>query len=236
MNDREQLERIGRDLGPLVTGLVALHHAIVQYLNSDIPPPPAESRVQMISRLYREVLKREPDPAGVAYWTQTSLTEAQIRAEFEAAYLRENPPTLPPPAVSGNPVEGVYGGRGNVQYLHLASTQVWSAPLPDTGGATTGSIIVGEVPGSPQPRKIEVCISRTKGLIDPAGNYGDFGEQASLSWFTKAYSIIKDAASAKARGYAWAPPSEGPWWVNIRLTYPGVAGPMQTSWNNGPYA
>jgi hypothetical protein len=146
------------------------------------------------------------------------------------------PPPPPPPPTSpvvGAPVMATYAGRGNVQYINTSGGQVWCAPLPDTGGATTGSIIVGEVPGSPQPVKVELCISKTKGLIDTAGNYMATHGNTNAGWFTKAYSIINSFDAAKARGYMWAPVSEGPWFVNIRLS---PSGPMQTSWNNGPWA
>lgn len=231
MTDREVLQQI--------KALVDAQLGVV------VTPPAGETREQMVTRLYREELHREPDAGGLAYWVSTGRSEADVRAEFQAYWRLHNPtapPAPPPGGVEGNPLYGEYAGRGNPDQLRLASGQVKCYPLPDTGGMATGSIVFGEQAGTPQPIRIEVCISRTKGRIsnDPANHYAAITSvTGSLAWYTREVAG-RTRDNVKNEGAAWAPASEGPWFVNLRYTYDaavyGSAAPLQTSWNNGPFA
>ena len=41
------------------------------------------SREGQIKNLYRTILKKEPDPAGLAYWVSDKLTITEIEALFK---------------------------------------------------------------------------------------------------------------------------------------------------------
>ncbi len=151
-------------------------------------------------------------------------------------------PGTPPPA--GNYVTGSFERKGKPDPVMLHSTQVKCYPLPNDGSAT-GTIASGEQSGSPQPRKIHVCISKMPGLIDPNSvNYVMSPSQISAVFVTRQFYAGTPGrggedigeAGARARRWFWCPVSEGPWFVNVRYDYdePGPK-PLYFEWNNGPY-
>lgn len=147
-------------------------------------------------------------------------------------------PTNPPGGTIGNPRAYTLGGPGNLERERMGNGEILSAPLP---AGASGQILMGEVPGSPQPRKLEACISRTRGLIDPAGNYVESNLQISQSWLAKVWEQRggqTDGSNARARGYLWAPPEEGPWFLNMRATFDASisSADFQLGWGNGPLA
>jgi len=44
--------------------------------------PSTPARREMIRRLYRELLGREPDPGGWDFWDRSGLSETELRSEF----------------------------------------------------------------------------------------------------------------------------------------------------------
>ena len=165
-------------------------------------------------------------------------------------------PTTPPPATCptgyttpANMLNMNLGGIGNPLLAMAKSNQVISIPLPAVQpGFSTGQIAFGESAGgayTPQPVTLQISISQCPGLIDTDttnrcnltstnGNYN------SLTWFAQAYSIIKDATSANARGYCWAPAAQGQWYLNAQWAYTQCAFGAQTcgfaiQQNYGPY-
>lgn len=141
------------------------------------------------------------------------------------------------------------GGVGNPLLAMAKSGQVTSITLPATAaGYSTGQIALGESAGgayTPQPVTLNITISKCKGLIDTDQSnrcniQSTNGNYNSITWFSQAYSIIRDANSAGLRGYCWAPASEGPWYFNAKWTYSQCAFGAQTcgfavQQNYGPY-
>lgn len=141
------------------------------------------------------------------------------------------------------------GGIGNPLLAMAGSGQVISMPLPNTAaGYSTGQLSIGESAGgayTPQPVTLNVSISKCKGLVDTdASNRCNLsstnGNYNSITWFSQAYSIIRDANTAGGRGYCWAPTSEGPWYINAKWTYSQCAFGASTcgfaiQQNYGPY-
>lgn len=163
------------------------------------------------------------------------------------------PPVVPPPPPLppvGNYEMGAFVGKGNPdrsdgQHLTLHSGRVKCYPLPDDGSAS-GTIIMGEVSGSPQPRDMFVCFSKTPGRIDPNTLCTRSDKQIGAVFLTRPVvtgsagrggTATIDGSNAKSMGYHWTPLTEGPWYVNVRYDYDEGEGlkPITVEWNNGPY-
>ena len=140
-------------------------------------------------------------------------------------------PTPVPPSV-GNYVDMAYTGKGNMIELNFGS-QIVCLPLPGYGDIPNpqggGTIIVDSVAGA-SGTDIEICVSRTKGLIDPAGNYSAVRDHNSPNYVNGDVAPWKGYGEAfcKVRGMMWVPASAGPWFVNVKV---GPPGPARTTWN-----
>jgi hypothetical protein len=133
------------------------------------------------------------------------------------------------------------GAFGSGTALIMPSGQIRTFVLPETNPASTPA----NQPLSPGgtfwmsagtstfpiglPYNFEVHINKCKGLVQkPATTdlcYGTYSTKTG-TWSRKWYNqlvpgnqYLDTIAEVKARG-CWAPKSEGPWYVNIRYTYP----------------
>ena len=67
--------------------------------------------------------------------------------------------------------------------------------------------------------------------------YGRFATSTGIYskvWFTQTLSgnaLYDTVAKIQARGHCYAPPAEGPWYVNLRYVYAGCNIAGQCGWN-----
>jgi hypothetical protein len=141
------------------------------------------------------------------------------------------------------------GGPGNVLLQMAGSNQITALPLPDPqAGYSTAQVAFGESAGgayTPQPVTLYISISKCRGYIDTDTSnrcniISTNGNYNSITWFAQGYSVITDSTSANARGYCWAPKSEGQWYVNTKWSYSNCAFGAQIcgfaiQQNYGPY-
>lgn len=145
------------------------------------------------------------------------------------------PPATPPVPGNANPcppppqgmVTGVLDPQGGVVKSRLTSGQVVSYPLPllTPVGFCTLVLNAMETTATTPNSLIELCISKCQGVIDPNGPVNSYGKSTAtnwtpIQWAFKLGSQFQNVKQLTDRGYAWAPTTEGPWYVNIRVTYP----------------
>lgn len=135
--------------------------------------------------------------------------------------------TCPPPP-AGLPEFSLPDGYGHPIAVRLASGQVGTMPLPlIPDDHASDQLSFGESAGganTPSPVTVEISVSRCRGVIDDdTANFCNLrsmnGSYNSLVYVGRPYMTLDDAMSVNARGYCWAPSSEGPWFVNMRWTY-----------------
>jgi len=141
------------------------------------------------------------------------------------------------------------GGLGNPLLSMAKSGQIVTMTLPATQpGYSSGQVAFSESAGgayTPQPVTLTISINKCPGLIETDTNnrcniVSTNGNYNSISWFSKAYSVIDTSFKANQRGYCWAPASEGPWYVNAKWSYSSCAFGAQicgfaVQQNYGPY-
>jgi len=157
----------------------------------------------------------------------------------------------PVPETSASTIEAAFAS-GTTLLLPSGVVKTFVLPSPKFGktsgefwmSAGTSTFPVGT------PYFFEVHINKCKGLVQKPATadlcYGTYSTKTgtwSRKWYTAlipgntSYDTIADI---KLRG-CWAPPSEGPWYVNIRYTYPscdpkiGAMCGWNYQWKNGTY-
>lgn len=143
-------------------------------------------------------------------------------------------PTSPPGVLSGT-----LGSEGSWQQPLLGSGQIISFPLinPLPSGGLGAVVTLSQTAITPSPIDTELSISQCPGDFDYGKNnqvrYGmtpcyqrtQNPSGLNISWHTTVSTHY---------AYCYAPPSTGPWYVNLRLTYPscpwGQCG-LSIQWN-----
>jgi hypothetical protein len=134
-----------------------------------------------------------------------------------------NPTPLPP-----GPYKSFELKLSGADRLYLNSGQTACALLPINIGADNsrvagGKIIFGETPDSPRSATVEMCISKTPGLIDPnSGFFYHNVPNASYMEFEWLERLPTNWTADTARVYQIpiCPVAEGPWYFTVRYTYP----------------
>jgi hypothetical protein len=159
------------------------------------------------------------------------------------------PPIVTPPPVSGtcppppsNMLTGDLGPSGSLYHSRLQSGQVVSFPLPQLKqqGFHSNQASVVETTATAPGSLLEMCISKCPGVIDKnAGkNYYESYTQNfnQIAWFydtTPPYT----PSWVEAAGYALALPADGPWYLNVKVTYPSAPQGYDErviQWGTGP--
>ena len=140
-------------------------------------------------------------------------------------------------------------GAGVFELLQMPSGGIKTYLLPTPlAPKITGSFnLAPTTPSYPvAPWYYEVHINKCKGLVQSTpgdGCYGQFANATAIFskvWFTKFTSSYDTTVKLSKYGYCHAPPSEGPWYVNVRYTYAscsavgGVCG-WHVQWTNWSY-
>lgn len=169
------------------------------------------------------------------------------------------PPVVTPPPVAtvcpvfpGNPTS-IVNAYASGTTLQLASGKTVSFILPTPmHGKTVGRFMMsaGTSTWPVAPYHVEVQISKCKGLIQPSANdtcYGKFTTKTGVwgkYWYTKPIAgvvTLDTVDKIRAQGHCYAPPSEGPWYVNVKYTYAACESPhggfcgWNYQWKNGLY-
>ena len=119
---------------------------------------------------------------------------------------------------------GSLGSGGTVNVLRGSSVLTATYALPNTG---TGFANIGlyQTPYTPVSGQLisEIHISKCRGMTANQNN-GCYTSSNSLSqvvkiWQTKLTSKLASPAAIAAIGRCYAPASQGPWYINIRVTY-----------------
>ena len=139
-----------------------------------------------------------------------------------------------------NAMEGNFGGEGQWQQPLLSSGQIFSVPLvtPLPAGVLGGVVTMSQTAITPSPVTIEVAISQTRCDFDYGRN-----NQIRYGTLTPCYQTTTNSSGLDIRwhtevathyAYCHTPPATGPWYFNIRLTYPscvwGQCG-LSVQWN-----
>lgn len=139
--------------------------------------------------------------------------------------------TLNGPAV-GCPAETTsrsLGSSGQVNHQREPSGSVvtWALPTTIPAGKVSGTfgLYATSYTFPNSPFTTEIHINKCKGLVQPTtdGCYINSGSDQLISkiWFTALLPGTKfdTAARIGALGHCYAPPAQGPWYVNVRHTY-----------------
>ena len=168
---------------------------------------------------------------------------ATIGAPHELT-LNSAPVGCPVPETTANSL----GGPGSPITLVMPTGMIKTYTLPTpVSPKTTGAFkLSGGSNSYPMtPWYYEVHINKCKGQVqETVGDscYGKFANAAAVFtkvWFTKTIGAYDTVLKIQKAGYCYAPPSEGPWYVNIRYTYAGcTSGPAcgwAAQWTNWSY-
>lgn len=139
--------------------------------------------------------------------------------------------------------------NGTTLVMPSGAIKTFTLPAPTLGKLTgTWRMSAGtSTMVSIAPYYFEVHINKCKGLVDGTTGdacYGKFSTNTGVwakVWFTTTIvgnSLYGTVAGIQSRGNCYAPPSEGPWYVNIRYIYSncsiGTCG-WNYQWNNWTY-
>src|ERR1700674_424585 len=134
--------------------------------------------------------------------------------------------------------QGDFGASGTNPHLAMQSGVVASIPLPTTGlPRNSGQISQG--PAIPPPGMVlETTISKCRGVIDPTAGTCYY-KTTSVSWNDFPWFFQTDSRWTPgligAWGYCYAPTAGGPWYFNVRYTFPGTGtGDLFYTWGGGP--
>lgn len=132
--------------------------------------------------------------------------------------------------------------------LYLQSGQVACSSLPNNiesmrAASHSGKIIFGETPDSPRGAKVEMCISKTPGLIDPSNPlfYRNVSNSAYMEFeWLERLPPNWTTDTARIYGIPICKPAEGPWFFSVRYTYQAADNPnppkaFVNQWNYGGY-
>lgn len=137
-------------------------------------------------------------------------------------------PPAPPPTTGCKPGPHVaveLGWTSAPKELRLASGAVAALRIPAPNGAKASvRLSQGQVAVSPGGYT-EFTVSRCPGVIDPSAG-SCYRKVDSGNWalapdaYTRAVGSLNSQAALDSRNSCWAPAGEGPWYVNVRWTYP----------------
>lgn len=150
--------------------------------------------------------------------------------------------TLNGPAV-GCPaptLAGVLGAAGNTTLTRMASGAIATYTLPAIPTTRySGTFVLSETTTShpADPYLMEIHINKCKGLVQPTVGDSCYISTTSRKalfdklWITTFVGRLTTPALINAAGYCYAPPSQGPWYVNIRYTYPTCLSGGSCGWH-----
>jgi hypothetical protein len=146
-----------------------------------------------------------------------------------------------------NLLAGTIGVAGPIFPFVAPTDRVITIPLPSVDAAKqfgTWMLAAGVDVGTPATMTTQASISRCRGYLDPdATNFCNLTSTStsaiSNTWYPRAGGSVVDAASAHAAGACWAPDSQGPWYLNVKMSYStcmlssGSCG-MELTWTQSP--
>jgi hypothetical protein len=115
---------------------------------------------QVVTRIYRDVVKREPDNGGLAYWTALLDAGGSCETLFHLLYAERSatppppPPPLPPPSTGSDLSDGAqhtfqfYEGQAQAFSFRCSGGVVELTVFPPAG--TTGKVGYWSVNGGPE--------------------------------------------------------------------------------------
>jgi hypothetical protein len=179
----------------------------------------------------------------------TPVISGSATTGTNAPQLGTNPATItvtaaappPPPGSCPTPpttmLTGDLGLQGATQRPQMISGQVISFPLPTAfpAGSELGVVRAGETTATPKQTFFEATISKCPGEIKTQATggtcyVGTYTQNLALElyWFYKLNGIT--AADANAMGGCVALQADGPYYLNVRWTYP-----VEPPWGYGSY-
>lgn len=196
------------------------------------PDPTPETCEEMITRLYHEVLHREPDPAGFSYWVG-ECRMGKTEVEITAMMLALEPAPTPPPGGNPGAIQPPIPWN-KVTVVGQPSNAILAYPIPvNPNGKASVEITQGQMGqgNTPSRCKTEYFVSRTPGIIDPAGG-AYYYASSNISY--QAFDIYSNEAGPFPTPLC--DPALGPWYLNIRWSYPDpMIGKFSMQWVDGPY-
>jgi len=160
--------------------------------------------------------------------------QAQITAQLAGTTVPPYVPTVdvppnpgtPPPGGTGNPGAIIPNWDPEVQGLlltpplFLASKQVVAIPLVGSSSGKAGvTFTQGQTANSAGRPKTYFQVSRTPGVIDDTQPYykGTFVNNNAIEIYQRIPGSAPHLTPEMivANGWAWAPPSEGQWYLNL---------------------
>lgn len=138
------------------------------------------------------------------------------------------------------------GGTGNTITTRLSSGAVGTFVLPTPIlGKTTGLFKLSEttVTFPLAPWSYEIHINKCRGLVQATPGDGCYATSSNKTlfnkvWFTQFVAAFPNKAKMDTYGYCYAPPGEGPWYVNVRYNYAGCSTApcgWHAQWTNWSY-
>lgn len=195
---------------------------VYDYVEGAVPVPttPADTCRGMVTRLYQEVLHREPDAGGLAYWTQRCVDgtpESEIRAAFLVVAPPPPTPTPPTPPLTSNPgaIQPALGWA--VKHVIFPSGYIFGYEVPQIPAEQPGAVSVdftqGQDANTPGHVTTEYCVSQTPGVIDPNAGPGFYYKTTGASYQSTA--LWRKAVGRQP----FLDPSQK-WYINIKWTQP----------------
>lgn len=157
--------------------------------------------------------------------TSSTAPPAQTGSASGSHTLTLNGPAVgcPVPETTANNLGG--GGYTNLTRLSSGTVHTFTLPTP-TLNKKTGIFKLSEtsVTWPIAPWNYEIHINKCKGLVQAATGDGCYASSANKTlfnkvWFTAFTTGFPTKTKMDLYGYCYAPPSEGPWYINIRYNY-----------------
>jgi hypothetical protein len=146
----------------------------------------------------------------------------------------------PVPETIANSMLAAYA-NGTTLRMPSGTIATFVLPAPTLNKSTGQFYIAAGTSTYPvAPYYFEIHINKCKGLVQATTGdtcYAKFATKTGYYgkvWFTKTLptnASYDTVAEIKARGYCYAPATEGPWYVNIRYTYAGCDISGNCGWN-----
>lgn len=177
--------------------------------------------------------------------TPTGGASGQAASILDGTHtLQLNGPAVgcPLPETNATSIANAYRA-GTTLRMPSGQIQTFILPTPHDGKATASFRMSSGTSTFPvYPYQVEVHINKCKGLVQATTGdtcYGIFKTKTGTwfkNWYTKTIStdpLYDTVAEIRARGGCYAPPAEGPWYVNIKYTYAGcqAEGGGNCGWN-----
>jgi hypothetical protein len=197
----------------------------------------SKSDTEFLKYTYQQTFNRAPDSSGFNWWLNQMRTVGYERkALFEqfvqSPEFRQSHPDLFVASSIQNPTKCTPSGPTVAQVLNwdeVVQLKMYSgnvAVIPvvaPRNGRVSVNFTQGQQPWSAGQTVTEFTVSKCPGLIDSSNPScymrSPFLNYSSISIYQNPLGDWVDQTTLGRNG-CWAPQSEGPWYINVRWTYP----------------